>query len=56
MCIRDRGGATAQTAVYVVAPEQVPPPGPNEIIHYVSDDIQRGGAVAQLVKQIVVRG
>lgn len=50
------GGATANTSVYVVAPDQVPPPGPNEVIHWIGDDMARGGAVAQMVKQITVRG
>lgn len=53
-----RGGSSAQanTSVYVVAPDQVPPPGQDQIVHYVADNMNRGGALAQLVKQITVRG
>jgi len=53
-----RAGSSAQAnaSVYVVSPDQVPPPGPNDIVHFVADNMNRGGALAQLVKQITARG
>lgn len=50
------GGATASTSVYVVDRDQVPPPGPNEVVHFIGENIQRGGAIRQLIKQVQARG
>ncbi|GJD32832.1 Membrane-bound lytic murein transglycosylase F [Methylobacterium adhaesivum] len=44
--------ARAETSVYVVDRDQVPVPSRNEIVHMIGDDIQRGGAIRQLVKRV----
>ncbi|MEN3238973.1 phage tail tape measure protein [Methylobacterium ajmalii] len=48
--------ARAETSVYVVDRDQVPPPGPNEIVHIIGSDIQRGGAIKQLIKRVSAGG
>ncbi|MCJ2108629.1 phage tail tape measure protein [Methylobacterium sp. E-041] len=55
---RERFGssARAETSVYVVDRDQVPPPSRNEIIHMIGDDIQRGGSIRQLVKRVAAGG
>jgi len=40
--------------VWVVSPEQVPPPSPRDIIATVAQDIQNRGTIRQLVKQVSV--
>lgn len=40
--------------VWVVSPENVPPPGPKDIVHAVASDIQNRGNLRQLIKQIQV--
>lgn len=47
------GGNQATTNVYVVAPEQKPIPGPNDILMVVNEDISTGGTTKKLIKQIV---
>ncbi len=48
--------ARAETSVYVVDRDQVPSPGPNEIVHIIGSDIQRGGAIKQLIKRVSAGG
>ncbi|QEE37930.1 MULTISPECIES: phage tail tape measure protein [unclassified Methylobacterium] len=50
------GGASAQSNVYVVDREQVPPPSANDVVHMIGDNIQRGGAIRQLIKSVSARG
>jgi hypothetical protein len=50
------GGANASANVYVVDRDQVPPPSKNDIIHMIGEDIQRGGATKQLIKQVAAGG
>lgn len=38
--------------VYVVTPDQVPPPGPDVYVHAVADNLVRGGQLKQLVKSV----
>lgn len=44
--------ASANANVYVVAPDQAPIPGPNDIVHHVADNLQRGGVISKLVKAV----
>lgn len=46
------GSSTAQANVYVVAPDQAPVPGPNDIVHAIADNMQRGGVITRLVKAV----
>lgn len=50
------GGASAAANVYVVDREQVPPPSQNDVVHMIGDNIQRGGAIRQLIKSVAARG
>lgn len=50
------GGASAAANVYVVDREQVPPPSANDVVHMIGDNIQRGGAIRQLIKSVAARG
>lgn len=47
----DTGGA-GTVNVWVVSQDQVPPPGPNDIIAAVAGNIQNRGAIRQLIKQV----
>lgn len=38
--------------VWVVSPDQVPPPGPRDIIATVADDINRRGTIKRLIQQV----
>ncbi|MCW2284708.1 TP901 family phage tail tape measure protein [Rhodoblastus acidophilus] len=38
--------------VWVAAPDQVPPPGPNDIVHHIANNIQQGGQIKALIKQV----
>ena len=38
--------------VWVVSPDQTPPPGPNDIVHHVASNIASGGQIKQLIKQV----
>ncbi|HWT62976.1 MAG TPA: hypothetical protein VN150_10365 [Ochrobactrum sp.] len=38
--------------VWVVSQDQVPPPGPNDIIATVADNISRRGTIKQLIQQV----
>lgn len=38
--------------VWVVSPDQVPPPGPNDFVHAVADNLVKGGQIKQLVKSV----
>lgn len=49
---RFASSARAETAVYVVDRDQVPQPGPNEIVHFIGDNIMRGGTIKQLIKRV----
>jgi len=40
--------------LWVVSPDQVPPPGPNDFIAAVGDDIQRGGSIKQLIRAVMM--
>jgi hypothetical protein len=53
---RFASSARAETSVYVVGQEQVPPPGPNDVVHYITENISRGGAVKQLIKRVAAGG
>ncbi|MFE1602999.1 phage tail tape measure protein [Methylobacterium sp. ID0610] len=44
--------AEANANVYVVAPEAVPQPGPNDFVAAIGDNIQRGGAIRTLIKRV----
>ena len=41
-----------QLNVWVVPPEQVPPPSREDVIAYVANDIQRGGSTKKLIKSV----
>lgn len=47
-------GPLGQTNVYVVAPEQQPVPGPQDIIAVINDDIARGGSTKKLIKTVAM--
>lgn len=49
---RFASSAKAETAVYVVDRDQVPPPGPHEIVYAIGDNIQKGGTIRQLIKRV----
>ncbi|GJE81071.1 phage tail tape measure protein [Methylorubrum thiocyanatum] len=53
---RFASSAKAETAVYVVDRDQVPPPGPNEIVYAIGDNIQKGGTIRQLIKRVAAGG
>ncbi|GBU16869.1 MULTISPECIES: phage tail tape measure protein [Methylobacterium] len=53
---RRLGGASASANVYVVPPEQVPPPSEKDIVHMVGNNIRKGGALKELVKSVATRG
>lgn len=40
--------------VWVVSPNQVPPPGPKDIVHHVAQDIAQGGSLKKLVRQVAM--
>jgi hypothetical protein len=42
--------------VYVVPPDDVPVPGPKDIVHVIARDIQSKGAIRTLIKQVQVGG
>jgi TP901 family phage tail tape measure protein len=42
--------------VYVVSPDQVPPPSPRDIVAHVATDLAQGGVTKRLVKQIANGG
>ncbi len=49
------GGETGTVNVWVVSPDQQPTGlGPNDVVHIVSDNINRGGQIKQLVKQVAI--
>lgn len=50
------GGERGDLNVWVVAPDQVPPPGPRDIIATVASDLTTGGITKQLVKKIAGGG
>ncbi|MFD1352304.1 transglycosylase SLT domain-containing protein, partial [Methylorubrum suomiense] len=50
------GGASATTSVYVVDRDQVPTPGPNEMVYAIGENIRNQGTIAQLIKRIQVGG
>lgn len=52
----EKPGAPHHTNVWVVSPDQVPPPSENDIIATVSRDIQNRGPLRTLVKSVVVGG
>jgi TP901 family phage tail tape measure protein len=43
---------TGAVNVWVVSPDQVPPPGPNDIVATIADNIQRRGSIKQLIQQV----
>ena len=47
-------GPLGQTNVYVVAPEQQPVPGPQDIIAVINDDIARNGTTKKLIKSVAM--
>lgn len=60
-----QAGAAGQTVikkeadkvnVWVVSPNQVPPAGAKDIVHYVAQDIAAGGTLKKLVKQVAMGG
>lgn len=53
---QNSGGAHGDLNVWVVAPDQVPPPGPKDIIATVASDLSTGGVTKQLVKRIAGGG
>jgi TP901 family phage tail tape measure protein len=42
--------------VWVVSPQQVPVPGPRDIVHYVAADLAQGGTLKKLVRQVAMGG
>jgi TP901 family phage tail tape measure protein len=40
--------------VWVVSPDQVPPPGPRDIVTTIGENIMSGGTIKQLIKQVQV--
>lgn len=44
--------APVQTNVYVVAPEEKPQLGPNDVIAIIANDVLKGGATKKLIKQV----
>ena len=53
---RFASSARAETAVYVVDRDQVPQPGPNEIVYAIGDNIMKGGTIRQLIKRVTAGG
>jgi TP901 family phage tail tape measure protein len=49
---KDQKKDNGQVNVWVVSPDQVPPPGPNDIIAAVADNISRRGTIKQLIQQV----
>ncbi|BCJ91778.1 hypothetical protein IZ6_25130 [Terrihabitans soli] len=56
MAANDNKAGMGTLNVWVVSPDQVPPPGPNDIVATVADNLQRKGVLKQLVKQIAIGG
>jgi hypothetical protein len=50
------GGQPVETNVYVVLPEEKPQLGPNDVLAVVSNDVLRGGATKQLIKNVARGG
>ncbi len=46
------GSASANANVYVVAPDQAPIPGPDDIVHAIADNMQKKGTITKLVKAV----
>ena len=53
---RFASSSRAESNVYVVDRDQVPQPGPNEIVHFIGDNIMRGGTIKQLIKRVQAGG
>jgi soluble lytic murein transglycosylase-like protein len=49
---RERAAQQKPMNIWVVTPDQVPPPGPNDFVAAVADNIQRNGSIKTLIKTV----
>jgi hypothetical protein len=53
---RFASSSRAESNVYVVDRDQVPQPGPNEIVYAIGDNIIKGGSIKTLIKRVAAGG
>jgi TP901 family phage tail tape measure protein len=47
-----KSGESPVVNLWVAHPDQIPPPGPKDIVHHVASDIMQGGQMKTLIKQV----